>query len=162
MHAHADVTSKPHESNLLSRFRSDIKALLATQDERLEPQLRRMSLGRNPSSSGASAEPSSPASDRRPRPQRSYERPRPPHLSPQSPLSPSSGTFSDIPPSAPDAPLSPSTASTRTTTTTTSQSPNADAIRHHWAKSVFISSDTNTTPIPLARDQYAISSSPTI
>ncbi|KAJ5095413.1 hypothetical protein NUU61_004769 [Penicillium alfredii] len=143
------LKGKNNDSPLQAGFRNGIKTLLAAQDKRLAPRLGRMSLGRNPSSSGNSTEPSSPVSDRRPR-RRSYERARPPHLSPQSPLSPSSGGFSDIPPSVPEAPSSPLTASTTATAataTTNSQSATGDAIQYHWAKQVFNSCDTST-PIP--------------
>ena len=145
-----DYSNQP-DPLLLSSSRNGLKALLATQDQRLEPQLGRMNLGRNPSSSDTNEEPRSPASDRRPRARRSYERPRPPGTSPQSPLSPASGTF-DIPPQVPDAPSSPLTGSTTATTTTTSQSA-YETLQYHWAKEVFSSPDTDT-PIPAPEARY--------
>lgn len=143
------MCSRGHDSPLLAGFRSGIKSLLAAQEKRLAPRLSRMSLGRNPSSSGNAVEPASPVSDRRRsdtrRRRRSYERTRPPHLSPQSPLSPVSGTFSDIPPSVPEAPGSPLTGSaSATTNASTNTSMQPDIIQFHWIKEVFTSYDTET------------------
>ncbi|KAJ5155555.1 hypothetical protein N7492_008358 [Penicillium capsulatum] len=154
------VKDRGHDSPLLAGFRSGVKSLLAVQEKRLVPSLSRLSLGRNPPSSGSAAEPISPVSDRRRndrRRRRSYERTRPPGLSPQSPLSPVSGTFSDVPPSVPEAPGSPLTGSASATTNTstnasTSTSIQPDVIQYHWIKDVFTGYDTET-PLPPSREK---------
>ncbi|KAJ5793673.1 hypothetical protein N7457_000272 [Penicillium paradoxum] len=148
----SDLTkNNHHDSPLFAGLQKNMKTLLAVQDRRLNSRMGRMTLGRNPSSSGSSAGPSSPIiNDRRTPRRRSYERTRPVHMSPPEPMSPSSGTFSDLLPSAPSVPGSPVTSTTATTAT--SYSAISDVIKEHWAKESFTSNSTNN-PLPAVRER---------
>ncbi|KAJ5590774.1 hypothetical protein N7450_004746 [Penicillium hetheringtonii] len=142
------MQNKTQDFPLIDAHRDGLKTLVATQErQRLTDRFGRISLGRNPpstgSGSGISTAPSSPTSDRRAR-RGSFERSRPPHLSPQSPLSPISGDFNiPIPPLAPEAPSSPLTGSA-SATTNTSQSVRSDVIQNHWIKDAFNCLEPNT------------------
>ncbi|KAI2793083.1 hypothetical protein POX_b03130 [Penicillium oxalicum] len=149
-----DLLKDPrHESFLLAASRDGMKSLLAVQEQRILPQLGRMSLERNPPSTGSASTGTDQSKARRgrqtPYRKKSYERSRPTQFSPQYPLSPSDTSFSDFPPTVPEVPSSPLES---VSATGTSRSTHSDVTRDHWIKEIFTTFET-MTPIPRGRER---------